>query len=95
LQSLVIGLQCNLLRAAASTSESRKEKINRYEMRASDFPKPLRTFYCGGGARAFNRFTSGNAAINEIERQCGEKSDFCHRSPLCLQEQPNGHGSRI
>jgi hypothetical protein len=29
LQSLVIGLQCNLLRAAAATSESRKEKDNR------------------------------------------------------------------
>jgi hypothetical protein len=59
-------------------------------------PKPLRTFYCGRGARAFNRFTSGNAAINEIERQCNEKSDFCHRSPaLLLQERPNGHGSKI
>ena len=35
-------------------------------------PKPLRTFYCGGGACAFNRFTGGNAAINKIEGQCHE-----------------------
>jgi hypothetical protein len=41
-------------------------------------PKPLRTFYRGSGACTFNRFTSGNAAIDEIERQCHEKSDFCH-----------------
>jgi hypothetical protein len=35
-------------------------------------PKPLRTFYCGGGAYAFNRLTGGNAAINKIEGQCHE-----------------------
>jgi hypothetical protein len=51
---------------------------------AEYLPKPLRTFYCGRGARAFNGFTSGNDAINEIERQCHEKSDFCHSSPLCV-----------
>jgi hypothetical protein len=57
----------------------------RYSASMAEYPpKPLSTFYCGRGACAFNRFTSGNAAINEIERQCHEKSDFCHRSPLCF-----------
>jgi hypothetical protein len=55
----------------------------RYSASMAEYlPEPLRTFYCGGGACAFKRFTSSNAAINEIERQCHEKSDFCHRSPL-------------
>jgi hypothetical protein len=53
---------------------------------AKYLPKPLRAFDCRGGARAFNRLTSGNPAINEIERQRHENSDFCHRSPLCLQD---------
>jgi hypothetical protein len=56
----------------------------RYSASMAEYlPKPLRTFCCGGGARAFNRFTGSNAAINEVERQCYEKSNFCHRSPLC------------
>jgi hypothetical protein len=68
----------------------------RYSARMAKYPpKPLRTFYCGGRARAFDRFTSGNAAISEIEGQCHEKSDFRHGSPLCLEGQLNGHGSRI
>lgn len=62
---------------------------------AKYLPKPLRAFDCRDGARAFNRFTGGNPAINEIERQSHEKSDFCRRSPLCLQGQPNGQGSGI
>jgi hypothetical protein len=45
----------------------------RYSASMAEYlPKPLRTLYCGGGARAFNRFTSSNAALNEIERQCHE-----------------------
>jgi hypothetical protein len=48
---------------------------------AEYFPKPFRAFYCGRGASAFNGFPSDNAAISEIERQCHEKSDFCHGSP--------------
>ena len=62
---------------------------------AKYLPKPLRAFDCRGGARALNGFTGGNPAINEIERQRHENSDFRHRSPLCLQGQPNGQGSRI
>jgi hypothetical protein len=42
-------------------------------------PKPLRILYRGGRARAVNWFTSGNAAINEIEGQSHERSDLCHR----------------
>jgi hypothetical protein len=66
----------------------------RYSASMAEYPpKPLRTFYCGRGARAFNRFTSGNTAIDEIERQCHEKADFCHRLPLLrLQGRPNGSG---
>jgi hypothetical protein len=46
-------------------------------------PKPLRTLYRGGRARAVNRFTSSNAAaIIEIKRQCHEKSDFGHTFAL-------------
>jgi hypothetical protein len=43
---------------------------------AKYLPKPFRALYRGGGARAVNRFASNNAAINEIERQCHERSDF-------------------
>ena len=43
---------------------------------AKYLPKPFRALYRGGGARAVNRFASSNAAINEIERQCHERSDF-------------------
>jgi hypothetical protein len=57
----------------------------RYSASMAEYPpKPLRPLYCGRGAGAFNRLTSGNAAINEIERQCHEKRDFSHRSPLCV-----------
>jgi hypothetical protein len=68
----------------------------RYSASMAEYlPKPPRTFYCGGGARAFNRFTSSNAAIIEIERQCHEKSDVCHRSRLWFcRDDRNGHGSR-
>jgi hypothetical protein len=45
---------------------------------AKYLPKPLRTLYRGGGALAVNRFTGSNAAINEIEGQSHERSDFCH-----------------
>jgi hypothetical protein len=41
---------------------------------AEYLPKPLRTLYCGGGLPHSNGFTSGNTAINEIERQCQVKS---------------------
>ena len=48
---------------------------------AKYLPKPLRTLYRGGRARAVNGFTSSNAAISEIKRQCHEKSDFGHTGP--------------
>jgi hypothetical protein len=48
--------------------------------------KGLRNTRNGGGrARAVNGFTSSNAAINEIERQCHERNDFGHRFPRCLR----------
>jgi hypothetical protein len=51
---------------------------------AKYLPKPLRTLYRGGRARAVNGFTSSNAAaIIEIKRQCHEKSDFGHTFALC------------
>jgi hypothetical protein len=40
---------------------------------AKYLPKPLRTLYRGGRARAVNGFTSSNAAIIEIKRQCHER----------------------
>jgi hypothetical protein len=55
---------------------------------AKYLPKPLRTPYRGGRARAVNGFTRRNGAINEIERQCHrqchEKSDFGHKVPTLL-----------
>jgi hypothetical protein len=51
---------------------------------AKYLPKPLRTLYRGGRARAVNGFTRRNGAINEIERQCHEKSDFGHKVPTLL-----------
>jgi hypothetical protein len=61
---------------------------------AKYFPKPLRTLYRGGRARAVNRLTSSNAAaIIEIKRQCHEKSDFGHMFALCrfsLLRTPGG-----
>ena len=45
---------------------------------AKYLPKPLRTLYRGGGALAANRFTGSNAAINEIEGQSHERSNFRH-----------------
>jgi len=51
---------------------------------AKYLPKPLRTLYRGGRARAGNGFTSSNAAvIIKIKRQCHEKSDFGHTFALC------------
>jgi hypothetical protein len=51
---------------------------------AKYLPKPLRTLYRGGRARAVNGFTSSNAAtIIEIKRQCHEKSDCGHTFVLC------------
>jgi hypothetical protein len=51
---------------------------------AKYLPKPLRTLYRGGRARAVNGLTSGNAAaIVEIKRQCHEMSDFRHTFALC------------
>jgi len=52
--------------------------------RGGYLPKPLRTLYRGGRARAVNGFTRRNGAINEIERQCHEKSDFGHKVPTLL-----------
>jgi hypothetical protein len=54
---------------------------------AKYLPKPFRAVYRGGGARAVNGFASSNAAINEIERQCHERSDFCHRLTRCLRTE--------
>jgi hypothetical protein len=51
---------------------------------AKYLPKPLRTLYRGGRARAVNGLTSSNAAaIIEIKRQCHEKSDCGHTFVLC------------
>jgi hypothetical protein len=51
---------------------------------AKYLPKPLRTLYRSGRARAVNGFTSSDAAaIIEIKRQCREKSDFGHKFPSC------------
>jgi hypothetical protein len=58
---------------------------------AKYLPKPLRTLYRGGRARAVNRFTSRNAAISEIEGQSHERSDLCHRLRLLI----DAAGSRI
>jgi hypothetical protein len=57
---------------------------------AKYLPKPLRTFYRGGRAGAVNGFTSGNAAINEIEGQSHERSDLCHRLRLLVYATGNG-----
>jgi hypothetical protein len=46
--------------------------------------------YRGGRARAVNGLTSSNAAIDEIKRQCHEKSDFGHTFPLCKLLTPGG-----
>jgi hypothetical protein len=62
---------------------------------AKYLPERLRALYCRGGALAFNGFTSGNDAIDEIERQRHETSDFCHRSTALLQGQPNSRGTRV
>jgi hypothetical protein len=45
---------------------------------AKYLPKPLRTLYRGGRARAVNGLTSSNAAISKIKRQSYEKRDFSH-----------------
>jgi len=57
---------------------------------AKYLPKPLRALYRGGRARAVNGLTSSNAAIDEIKRQCHEKSDFGHTFPLCKLLTPGG-----
>ena len=61
---------------------------------AKYLPKPLRTLYRGGGARAVNRFTGGNSATSiEIKRQCHEERDFGHAFALlqvCLWRTPGG-----
>jgi hypothetical protein len=51
---------------------------------AKYLPKPLRTPYRGSRARAVNGLTRRKGAINEIERQCHEKSDFGHKVPTLL-----------
>jgi hypothetical protein len=58
---------------------------------AKHLPKPLRTLYRGGRARAVNGFNA--AVIIEIIRQCHEKSDFGHSFALCkvyLLRTPEG-----
>jgi hypothetical protein len=52
---------------------------------AKYLPKPLRTLYRSGRARAVSGFTSSNAAINEIEGQSHERSNFRHGFRLCLR----------
>lgn len=49
---------------------------------AKYLPKSFRTLDSGGRGRAMNGFTRCNATINEIERQCHERSDFNHCSHL-------------
>jgi len=58
---------------------------------AKYFPKPLRTLYRGGRARAVNGLTNSNAAINEIAGHSHERSDLCHRLAAffeCLTDNP-------
>jgi hypothetical protein len=42
-------------------------------------PKRLRSLYRSGWAGAINGFTSSDSAIDEIEGQCHERDNFCHR----------------
>jgi hypothetical protein len=46
---------------------------------AKYLPKRLRSLYRSGWAVAINGFTSSDSAIDEIEGQCHERDDFCHR----------------
>jgi hypothetical protein len=55
---------------------------------AKYLPKPLRALYRGGRARAINGFTSSNAAINEIKRQCHERNDFGQSDPPYRASKP-------
>jgi len=47
-----------------------------------DFPLPLRGLYCARGTCAVDGFAGNQAAVDEIERQCHEMSDFDHECPL-------------
>ena len=46
---------------------------------AKYLPKRLRSLYRSGWAWAINGFTSSYSSIDEIEGQCHERDDFCHR----------------
>ena len=59
----------------ASAAERYRPSMAKY------LPKRLRTLYRSGRTRAINGFASSNSAINEIEGQCPERGDFCHRFP--------------
>jgi hypothetical protein len=51
-------------------------------------PKPLRTLYRSGRARAVNGLTSRDATISEIEGQSHERNDLCHRLRTAVRNRP-------
>jgi predicted DNA-binding transcriptional regulator len=57
----------------ASAAERYRTSMAKY------LPKRLRTLYRSGWAGAIYGFTRSDSAINEIEGQCHERYDFCHR----------------
>jgi len=57
-------------------------------------PKPLRTRYRGGRARAVNGFTSRDATISEIEGQSHERNDLCHSRCSCAPTGNSRFGNR-
>jgi len=64
----------------ASAAERYRTSMAKY------LPERLGTLYRSGRARAINGLTSSNSAINEIEGQCHERSDFCHRFHRCADD---------
>jgi hypothetical protein len=58
---------------------------------AKYLPKSFRALDSGGRARAINGSTRRKATINEIERQCHERSNFNHRSHLAAQSGGDPH----
>jgi hypothetical protein len=65
-----------------SAAESYRTSVTKY------LPKPLRTLYRGGRARAVNGFTSRDATISEIEGQSHERNDLCHRLRTAVRNRP-------
>jgi hypothetical protein len=55
---------------------------------AKYLPKPSRTLYRSGRARAVNGFASRDATISEIEGQSHERNDLCHRLRTAVTNRP-------